>query len=92
MTGGLVVWAAHFTALYLLSSLADVVARADDLRWRLAGLALSAAALFVCACLIVWALSRRRPCPGLAHDLAAASGLIGGIAITWQSVPLVMGY
>jgi hypothetical protein len=92
MTGGLVVWAAHFSALYAVSSLADVVARADDVGWRILGLGLSGVALMICVGLIVLGLKERRRSPGLANDLASTSGGIGAVAVIWQSAPLLIGY
>ena len=42
MLGGLIVWTIHFMGVYALASLADVVSRADDFAWRMAGLTTSA--------------------------------------------------
>lgn len=92
MTGGLVVWAVQFSALYGLSSLADVVATADDPGWRLAGLALTVGSLLACGFLLLMALRRRRVRGLFAHDIAALSALVGLIAIAWQGLPTVIGH
>lgn len=87
------VWAAHFSGLYALSSLADVVSRADSLPWRLAGVAFSVACALTAAALLVLALRKRRPDhPRFTDDLAALSGGLGLIAVIWQGLPTVIGY
>ena len=42
MMGGLIVWAIHFLGVYVISSVGDVVATADDPLWRMAAFTLSA--------------------------------------------------
>ena len=92
MTGGLVVWAAQFSGLYALSSLADVVAEADAPVWRMAGLALTVASALVCGGLLWLAVQRRRRQGGFRHDIAALSAGVGGLAVIWQGLPTVIGY
>lgn len=92
MTGGLVVWAGHFTGVYLLASLAAVVAHPDALAWRLAGLGFSLACLIACIALLIAALVQRRRRGGIGHDLAAMSGGLGALAVVFQAAPLVVGY
>jgi len=93
MTGGLVVWATHFSGLYALSSLADVVSRADDAAWRLAGLAFSGVCALACVALLLTALRRRRTDPGaFPTDIAALSAAMGVIAVVWQALPVLIGY
>ncbi|MFJ6023522.1 hypothetical protein ACIQC9_02825 [Brevundimonas sp. NPDC092305] len=90
MTGGLVVWAIQFSALYALSSLADVTADAAGPHWRLAGLLLSVACALVCIALL-WRAARKRQRTFI-DDIAALSALIGVIATLWQGLPTVIGF
>lgn len=90
MTGGLFVWAIQFSALYALSSLADVTADAADSGWRLVGLLLSLACGLLCIALL-WRAARKRPRTFI-DDIAALSALIGAIATTWQGLPTVVGF
>lgn len=92
MTGGLVVWAIQFSALYGLSSLADVAATADDLRWRLAGLGLTLFGVVACSLLLWMALRRRRASGLFADDIAALSAGLGLVAVAWQGFPTVIGH
>lgn len=93
MTGGLTVWAVHFSGLYALSSLADVISRADSLVWRMAGLGFSVLCALACVVLLVLALRRRRDEPsGFPSDIAALTAGIGGIAVVWQALPTLVGY
>lgn len=96
MTGGLIIWAAHFMGLYALASAADVVSTADDPAWRMAGLAFSAVCVGLAGVLLrvaVQRLSKRREQGGVFRDqLAAAGAGIGGIAMIWQTLPTVLGY
>lgn len=93
MLGGLLVWTAHFCGVYGLASLADVVATADDLGWRMAALGFSAVCVAVCAVLLGLALRRRRSgSDRFGDDIAALSAVIGSIAIVWQAAPTLIGY
>ena len=93
MTGGLVVWTAHFCGLYALSSLADVVARADDADWRMAGLAFSGVCALVCLTLLLAALRRKRTDRSdFPTDIAALAAAMGFIAVVWQTVPIFIGF
>jgi len=93
MTGGLVLWAVAFSALYGLSSLADVVDRADALPWRMAGLAVSLACAVGCAVLLGLTLRRRRTAPAdFPNDIAALSAGLGLLATTWQALPTLIGH
>lgn len=93
MTSGLIVWTAHFVGVYLISSVADVVATADDARWRMAGLAFSGICVLVTATL-VWASARRlrRRGPAFPDQVAALGSVTSLIAIVWQGLPTVIGY
>lgn len=96
MTGGLIVWSAHFLGVYILSSLADVVATADDPTWRAIALGFSAACLLASTALLLLAARRlRRPASEtrrFADQLAALGGGLACIAIVWQALPTVVGY
>lgn len=95
MTGGLVVWAVHFTALYTLSSAADVIVGADDFRWRMAGLALGVVCVGLCAALALQAArarTERDETRDFGRDLALLSAVVGGIAVAWQTLPTVIGW
>jgi len=93
MLGGLLIWAAHFLGLYLLSSASDV-ARDDAGAWNGAGLAFSLICLLVilglCWRCIVWLRA------GQADEtrtfglrLAVAGGLLGGIGVMFQTLVLL---
>nr|WP_314434171.1 hypothetical protein [uncultured Brevundimonas sp.] len=91
-TGGLLVWAAHFLGLYLLSSAADVAHR-DAGAWNGTGLVFSLICLIVVVGLYLHARSelRRRLVDdtrfGLA--LAAAGAGLGGIGVVFQTLVLL---
>lgn len=96
MTGGLLVWAVHFTGVYALSSLADVVATADDPAWRAAALAFSGVCVLASAVLLALAAERLRRMDGedpkFADQLAALGAGLALVAIVWQGLPTVVGY
>lgn len=96
MTGGLIVWTVHFLGVYLISSLADVAATADDPAWRMAGLAFSLACVLAAA-LLLWMSVRRLRLAGdgptrFSDQLAALGAAVAVIAIIWQSLPTLIGY
>ncbi|RYG24357.1 MAG: hypothetical protein EON93_23105 [Burkholderiales bacterium] len=90
MTGGLIVWAIQFSALYALSSLADVTADAAAPAWRLPGILISLFCTLVCLGLLRRAV-RKHP-RGFIDDIAALSALTGSIATVWQGLPTVIGF
>ena len=96
MTGGLLVWAIHFLGVYALSSLADVVARADDPGWRAAGLGFSGVCVLASAALLSLAARRLRRTDGedqrFPDQLAALGAGLSVVAIVWQALPTVIGY
>lgn len=96
MTGGLIVWAVHFIGVYALSSLADVVASADDPAWRAAGLAFSGVCVLAAALLLAFALKRLRRTDSedgrFPDQLAAFGAGLAVVAIVWQALPTVVGY
>ena len=95
MTGGLVVWGAHFLGVYVIASIADVVATADDLSWRVASLVFSGLCLAAALGLLVLALGRLRrqgDKPAFGNQLAALGTGVSAIAIVWQALPNLIGY
>ncbi|KQW79804.1 hypothetical protein [Brevundimonas sp. Root1279] len=93
MTGGLIVWAVHFIGVYLISSVADVVATADDAGWRMAGLAFSGLCALTAAASLWAALRRLRDRKdAFAGQIAAFGSGVAVIAIVWQALPTVIGH
>ena len=96
MMGGLIVWTIHFMGVYAIASLADVVSRADDFGWRMAGLAFSGACVLAALALTAAAARRvRRPADPSAcfgDQLALLGGGVATVAIVWQALPTVIGY
>ena len=96
MLGGLIVWTVHFMGVYAIASLGDVVSRADDPFWRMAGLAFSVACLAAAVGLALWAarkLRRRRdPATAFGDQLALLGAGAAAIAIVWQALPTLIGH
>lgn len=92
-TGGLLVWAAHFIGLYLLSSAADVAHR-DASAWNRVGLVFSLICLIVVLGLYLYARRelRRQPVEdtrAFGLTLAAAGAGLGGIGVVFQTLVLL---
>lgn len=96
MLGGLIVWTIHFTGVYGIASLADVVSRADDPVWRMAGLGFSGVCALAALVLTVVAGRRSRRSSGcgggFVDQLAALGGGVATVAIVWQALPTVVGH
>ena len=96
MTGGLIVWAVHFLGVYALSSLADVVASADDPAWRAAALVFSGVCVLASVVLLAITAQRLRrgdgEGPRFPDQLAALGAGLAIVAIVWQALPTVVGY
>lgn len=93
MTGGLIVWAIHFIGVYLISSVADVLATADDVRWRMAGMAFSGLCVLLAAGVLVMAARRLASrSPSFPDQMAAFGAGIAVIAIVWQALPTLVGH
>lgn len=91
--GGLIVWSVHFLGVYLISSVADVVTRADDVRWRMAALAFSIICALLAAALLRTAGRRlHSPNPAFPDQIAALGAGVALIAIVWQALPTVIGH
>lgn len=92
LTGGLLIWAAHFLGVYLLASLAEIVA-GDTPDWRIAALALSAGCVAAEAGLIL-GLARRSVSDGdrgFARGVGFMGAGLGLVGIVWQTLPLLIG-
>lgn len=96
MLGGLIVWTIHFMGVYAIASLADVVSRADNLTWRMIGLAFSGVCVLAALAITVAAARRVRrsadPSAGFGDQLALLGGGVATVAIVWQALPTVIGY
>lgn len=92
LMGGLLIWAAHFLGVYLISSAADVWSATDAPGPRLIGLAFSIACL--AAAIGVAAVIWRRQGASIAGaeawegQVGLAGALVAGISIIWQTAPL----
>ena len=86
MLGGPLLWLAHFSAIYLVVSLAAQTPAADDAIWRTASLGISLLSAAAAALLLVVATRRSRVSPqGLLDQLAACGALMSLVAILWQA-------
>ena len=94
MLGGLLIWAAHFLGLYLLSSAADV-ARGDAGAWNAFGLTFSVLCLASIGALCWKCLIALRAKPEATRSfglrLAIAGSLLGAISVVFQTLVLVVG-
>jgi len=89
LTGGLLIWAAHFLGIYLIASVGEVVAAAADPGWRLGGLVFSGVCALAEAALLT-ALIRAAPregAPGFGRSIGVLGAVLGLIGIVWQSLP-----
>lgn len=96
MLGGLVLWGVHFLGVYLIASVADVVATADDPAWRMAGLGFSAVCVLAGAALGLVALRRLRKAEGevsgFRRELAVLGFGVAVVAMIWQALPTLAGH
>jgi len=96
MLGGLVLWGLHFLGVYLIASVADVVATADDPAWRMAGLGFSAVCVLGGAALGLVALRRLRKAEGevsgFRRELAVLGFGVAVVAMIWQALPTLTGH
>ncbi|RZJ39345.1 MAG: hypothetical protein EON86_14435 [Brevundimonas sp.] len=90
MLGGLIVWSVHFIGVYMISSVADVVATADAPGWRMAALAFSGLCALITGGILVVVFRRKRL--GFPDQMAALGATIGLIAICWQALPTLIGF
>ena len=96
MMGGLLIWAAHFLGVYVISSLGDVVATADAAAWRMAALGFSAVCVAAEAGFLLVVTGRARVATGELEPFITAVGVTGGlvglVGIAWQALPTVLGH
>lgn len=96
MLGGLSLWAFHFLGVYLIASVADVVATADDPAWRMAGLGFSLVCVLAGAALGVIALRRLRRAEGevagFRREIAVLGFGVAVVAMIWQALPTLTGH
>jgi len=94
ITGGLLVWAAHFMGLYLLASYAEVAWR-DAAAGRLIGFVFSLGCLL---CVVWLGLHAARQLRGRPLDVtrafclrvAVTGALIGGVGVVFQTIALLI--
>lgn len=90
MLAGLAVWALHFTGLYAIASLEDLLGGQG---WRLGGAGFSLLCLALCGGVLARALTHlRRPeaAPARFTSTVAAVGAgLGLVSVAWQSLVLV---
>ena len=90
MTGGLLIWAAHFIGLYLMSSAADVWSSSEAAGARWMGLVFSLGCLLALIAMAVWlGKERGKGGPEAWERRVGLTGvLVAGVSILWQTVPL----
>ena len=93
MLGGLLVWAAHFLGLYLLSSASDV-ARDDAGAWSGAGLVFSLVCLIAIfgmgwRCMVRLSAGQCDETLAFALRLAITGGVLGAIGVVFQTLVLL---
>lgn len=96
MLGGLILWGVHFLGVYVIASVADVIARADHPVGRMVGLAFSVGCVLLGLGLAWIAFRRLRDAPGEAsrfrRELALGGFAVAVVAMVWQALPTVTGY
>lgn len=97
MLGGLLIWALHFIGVYIIASVADVVATADDFAWRMGGLAFGGLCLLAILASAWRAYGALRVAPQndlvrFGAWLGLLGGAIGATGVIFQSMPNVIGY
>jgi len=91
MIGGLLIWAAHFIGLYLMSSAADVWSSSEAPGPRWMGLVFSLGCLVALIAMAVWLGRGRRGGIGpeaWERRVGLTSALVAGIGVLWQTAPL----
>ena len=93
---GLLIWSVHFTGVYSIASLGDVVTRAEDPAFRMAGLAFSLLCFLGAGAATLLAVRRLRSpvegTPAFMDQIAALGGGVAMVAIAWQALPTLVGY
>lgn len=95
MLGGLIVWSAHFLGVYVIASIADVVADDAHPLSRAAVGAFTALCFLAAGALTLAAARRWRRGDagemGFEHAIAATGGAVAAVSILWQGLPAVVG-
>ena len=95
MLGGLILWTAHFLGVYLIASVADVVAHANHPLSRVSVAAFTLACLTAAGWVTLEAVRRGRRADdemtGFAAAVAATGGAVSAVAILWQGLPAAVG-
>ena len=90
MLAGLGVWALHFTGIYAIASLEDLVGGEG---WRPGGLVFSVACLVACFAIAARGLAALRgqdePAARFMSCLAAGGAGLGFIAVAWQTLVVI---
>ncbi|WP_293678877.1 hypothetical protein [uncultured Phenylobacterium sp.] len=89
MLSGLLIWAAHFSALYAIASLDAQTSADDHTLWTSA--ALVATLLCLAGCGLVLARTGFGAAPALPDRLAALGSLGAAVAICWQALGALFG-
>jgi hypothetical protein len=96
MLGGLTLWGFHFLGVYLIASVADVVAEADHPVGRMIGLGFSVVCVLAGAGLGLIALRRVRRAEGevprFRREIAALGFGVAVVAMIWQALPTITGH
>lgn len=89
MLGGLVCWTLHFVLIYGLASIADMSNSASRGTWSWLGVAGTVLAFLALAWIAVEARSNQTR-SDLTRYLSVGGCILSGVAITLQSLPLVI--
>jgi hypothetical protein len=88
LLAGLLVWAAHFFALYAIGEFAGAT---PGWRWAVAALTLACLAAEIALLLRVRHAPRRDSFERWRASVAAGGLLLGAIAVAWQGLPALFG-
>ena len=97
LLGGLLVWLAHFSAIYAIASIADVAGDPDHPAALASVAAATLAALGLNGAILLWASRRprflQRDDPDLARlclGVGALGALTSALFVTWQGLPALL--
>lgn len=100
LTGGLIVWLIHFSGIYAIASVFDVIASADapGSRWTTA--ALTVICLAAAGLLLVWSIrgpaflgaDRDQELATFWRWIAGLGAAFALVAIVWQGLPALIGH
>jgi hypothetical protein len=89
LLGGPLIWAAHFGAIYLLTSAAYLGGRTPDVATFIAVVGLSALAIAAAGVLALRAARPREDEPSFWRAIALAGSILAIIVIIWQTLPVI---